>query len=81
MNSSKDDFMSISWGRHFAALCLCVPTFLIGCADEKLPPGQTDTGVAAFCGNGVVEAGEGCDDGNTTDGDGCSANCTLERPA
>jgi cysteine-rich repeat protein len=29
------------------------------------------------CGDGVV-AGEACDDGNTTAGDGCSATCTLE---
>jgi len=30
------------------------------------------------CGNAVVEAGEQCDDGNTRDGDGCSATCTKE---
>lgn len=29
----------------------------------------------AICGNAVVETGEGCDDGNTTPGDGCSATC------
>jgi cysteine-rich repeat protein len=33
---------------------------------------------AAVCGNGVVEAGEQCDDGNTKDGDGCSSTCTLQ---
>jgi cysteine-rich repeat protein len=33
----------------------------------------------ASCGDGVVNttAGEECDDGNTTDGDGCQADCTL----
>lgn len=30
------------------------------------------------CGNGIFEAPEECEDGNTTDGDGCSATCTLE---
>ena len=30
----------------------------------------------ATCGNKQVEAGEECDDGNTKDGDGCSATCT-----
>jgi cysteine-rich repeat protein len=30
------------------------------------------------CGNGRVEPGEGCDDGNLVDGDGCSATCTDE---
>jgi TonB family protein len=33
------------------------------------------------CGNGSVEAGEQCDDGNTADGDGCSSTCRIEvRP-
>ncbi len=30
------------------------------------------------CGNAALEAGEGCDDGNLTDGDGCSSGCTVE---
>ena len=33
---------------------------------------------APVCGNGVVEDGETCDDGNTIDGDGCSKNCQTE---
>lgn len=32
---------------------------------------------AVACGNGVLEAGEQCDDGNRVNGDGCNANCTL----
>ena len=32
---------------------------------------------AAACGNGVLDAGETCDDGNGIDGDGCDSNCTL----
>jgi cysteine-rich repeat protein len=30
------------------------------------------------CGNGIKEGSEQCDDGNKTDGDGCSAQCTIE---
>ena len=30
------------------------------------------------CGNGVLQAGETCDLGDTTPGDGCDANCQLE---
>jgi cysteine-rich repeat protein len=29
------------------------------------------------CGNGLVEPGEQCEDGNILDGDGCDSNCTL----
>jgi cysteine-rich repeat protein len=28
------------------------------------------------CGDGILDGGEVCDDGNTTGGDGCAANCT-----
>jgi cysteine-rich repeat protein len=31
----------------------------------------------AFCGNGLVEGAEICDDGNATNGDGCNTNCTT----
>jgi len=30
------------------------------------------------CGNGIVQNGEFCDDGNTTPGDCCSASCAVE---
>lgn len=34
---------------------------------------------ASQCGNGVLDPGEECDDGNTSDGDGCTSTCTLPR--
>lgn len=30
------------------------------------------------CGNGAIDAGEQCDDGNTANGDGCSSSCQNE---
>ena len=33
---------------------------------------------APFCRNGILEAGEGCDDGNAVACDGCSTACGLE---
>lgn len=30
------------------------------------------------CGNGVIDTGETCDDGNTEDGDCCSSTCQIE---
>ena len=32
----------------------------------------------AQCGNGTIEGGEACDDGNTSGGDGCSSVCAVE---
>ena len=34
--------------------------------------------VVPFCGDGTLDPGEACDDGNNIDGDGCSATCTVE---
>jgi cysteine-rich repeat protein len=36
------------------------------------------SGVASTCGDGFVDAGEQCDDGNDASHDGCSATCTIE---
>jgi len=33
---------------------------------------------ASVCGNGTVEAGESCDDGNTLDGDACPSDCKIQ---
>ena len=35
-------------------------------------------GPLSVCGNGLVESGESCDDGNTANGDCCSSACQLE---
>lgn len=35
--------------------------------------------VVTACGDDVVSPGEACDDGNTVDGDGCSAQCVVEQ--
>jgi len=37
-----------------------------------------DTCGGGSCGNGTIEQGEQCDDGNTNNGDGCSATCQKE---
>jgi cysteine-rich repeat protein len=33
----------------------------------------------AFCGDGELQTGEACDDGNTSNGDGCRADCNGEE--
>ncbi len=39
---------------------------LINCSEEP------------YCGDGSLDSGEECDDGNNEDGDGCSSDCELE---
>ena len=34
-----------------------------------------------MCGNGQLDYGEECDDGNTISGDGCSYDCKKETPS
>jgi cysteine-rich repeat protein len=47
------------------------------------PDGATDAGprpdVPSGCGNGIIESGEACDDGNTASCDGCSSICRTEQ--
>jgi cysteine-rich repeat protein len=38
----------------------------------------SDPDICNLCGNDALNGGEGCDDGNNVNGDGCAANCTAE---
>jgi cysteine-rich repeat protein len=49
-----------------AFTCTCAPGYV------------GDTCDLTVCGDGIVIAGEQCDDGNNVDGDGCSAACGIE---
>ena len=46
-----------------------------GDADDAGP--DADVVIPPECGNGRLEEGEVCDDGNTRSGDGCNASCSL----
>ncbi|RKH82531.1 DUF4215 domain-containing protein [Corallococcus sp. AB045] len=47
-----------------------------GTTDAGTDP--VDAGSLPVCGDGKKEGNEGCDDGNTTSGDGCNASCQVE---
>jgi cysteine-rich repeat protein/YVTN family beta-propeller protein len=51
-------------------------TFDIG---GVLDAGDIASGRVGPCGNGVIDPGEECDDGNLINGDGCDWNCTVTR--
>ena len=37
-----------------------------------------ESSAQAVCGNSTLDAGEECEDGNTTNGDGCDDTCAIE---
>lgn len=57
-----------------------VPVSLINIVDDPLVviPFDPAEPIEPVCGNGAVESGEECDDGNTVDGDGCDSDCQVE---
>ena len=59
-----------SKGQCTGNTCQCC-----GCAGEDFNP-QAE--IVTVCGDGIEELGEECEDGNTENGDGCSAECELE---
>ncbi len=85
--------LSINGGTIFTSSDLPLDLTSIGNGSIYLEttfvsPGGTNTNSAqlnnftityldAVCGNGEVESNETCDDGNTNDSDGCSANCST----
>jgi cysteine-rich repeat protein len=66
-NPCTDDSCNAQAGcQHvFRSACLASVSFL------------TDVDASA-CGDGVVDAGERCDDGNGASGDGCDSECEIE---
>ena len=56
--------------------CLIGAFAVYGCGDDATSGGY----YGSICGNGVVEDGEACDDGNSVNGDGCSADCKAIEP-
>jgi cysteine-rich repeat protein len=46
--------------------------------DDDDGSGSGSGSSSGSCGNGVIDPGEQCDDGNTVSGDGCSSTCQIE---
>lgn len=49
------------------------------CSGDQSGNGVDDTCDDFFCGNNILDPWEGCDDGNTVSGDGCSKDCIFEH--
>ncbi|MFN7131011.1 MAG: thrombospondin type 3 repeat-containing protein, partial [Myxococcales bacterium] len=76
----------MTFRTRLAAASLLFAATLVACGpenppqDPKKPPAcvgdDCDHKPPPVCGDGRVDTGEECDDGNTVSGDGCEANCT-----
>ncbi len=58
----------------------------IGCGDDDAEGSDSDASTESstghgVCGDGTLDEGEKCDDGNKVSGDGCSSTCTKEDAA
>ena len=60
-----------------ASAVLIALAIVAGCGDEGDPsgPGSSGAGGGPSCGNGVIDPGEQCDDGDTDDTNGCTRAC------
>ncbi|MDD4319901.1 MAG: DUF4215 domain-containing protein, partial [Candidatus Peribacteraceae bacterium] len=67
------------------AISDCKARNVPGCSDRcMVQPGWTCSGspsvcTLANCGDGSLDTGEACDDGNMSSGDGCSTLCVIEK--
>lgn len=55
--------------------CIGAPSV---CAAIGAPRQVETVPTEVLCGNGIID-GETCDDGNVTDGDGCTSTCSVEQ--
>ena len=60
-------------GEHWCPSASVLPS-----GDCGSPGTENPECVTVPCGNGVLDDGESCDDGNLTDEDGCDSECQLE---
>src|SRR4029079_13177936 len=60
-----------------AALFACGHDRVIVQSDRTLTSAASEDATTR-CGNGRMDLGESCDDGNTVSGDGCDSTCQLE---
>lgn len=62
--------------RNFSSWHATVAILVLILISGSAGPSEADVPV---CGNGLIETGEACDDGNLIDGDGCTSACAVEQ--
>lgn len=79
MGRSGQDLCGTSADEHFSFTAPADGTYFLGVDSEGTGgfTGELDV-IHPVCGDHVKQHSEGCDDGNTTGGDGCDATCRTE---
>jgi cysteine-rich repeat protein len=73
------DRCGAGWAEDFTFVAETAGEYLIGIDGSDPAGGELDLLVLRTqCGDGVVDHGESCDDGNLAAGDGCGPECRLE---
>jgi cysteine-rich repeat protein len=72
--SGTQTYPNLTAGRYFVIVEGFTPT-----SADTATLTLTVQGQVATCGNGTLEGAEVCDDGNTSSGDGCSADCLSDE--
>jgi len=73
---SGPDLQSAEDLMRKTALALAFIFILVGLLNVSCS--QVSDLTVESCGDGVIQVGEECDDGNSTSGDGCSSTCSNE---
>ncbi len=74
-----EDRLSTRWAKIETLSCSTVGDLVAVKADLDACHATISGGLSGpGCGNGIVDLGEECDDGNTAGGDGCSDQCEFE---
>lgn len=78
--STRNPSHAIACWKTIAVALLALSSTVVACS-KGAPPVETEdvrSQSSALVGNGKLEAGEQCDDGNNVSGDGCSATGVVE---
>ncbi|RKI75124.1 DUF4215 domain-containing protein [Corallococcus sp. AB049A] len=80
MTSLRGDSPRMAVRAGFHALALCSLFLLAGCEPATSTPAEAvlTSQSSELVGDGKLQPGEQCDDGNTVNGDGCSSTGTVE---
>ncbi len=70
-------------GLALATIASCAVPSIVECGDGRICPGGSvctprGCSLLGLCGDGIIDDGEQCDDGNRTSADGCSSTCVSE---